>query len=295
MRARLHVRNARIGFFREGTHDLCDVRATRQLLPATVDVLDRLGAAMRSVRLEEVREIELSENIDATDRAIALGASGPVPPAVLEAIAATGGLTGTLVSVPTTRLPRTVAGSAFVTDTPGGIRLTAGHRHDPASLIDARVPLSSSCTADPFTADGANCAPADVNAAFDLFTTAGPPQRLFSQALTEGPNCVLFDKCALDVEVGDDHHHHQQATVIAKLRQRHFVGIIVDKVGKHGVKHIGRVPLGTHARGSLRLKWNLKVNGKRLGAGRYRITLRALDTKGNVLGLTKPVTIRVRG
>jgi 23S rRNA (uracil1939-C5)-methyltransferase len=28
MRARLHVRAGRIGFFREGTHDLCDVRET---------------------------------------------------------------------------------------------------------------------------------------------------------------------------------------------------------------------------------------------------------------------------
>ena len=37
MRARLHVRGSRLGFFREGTHDLCDARATRQLLPATLD------------------------------------------------------------------------------------------------------------------------------------------------------------------------------------------------------------------------------------------------------------------
>ena len=35
------------GFFREGTHELCDARATRQLLPATCDVLDRLVVAMR--------------------------------------------------------------------------------------------------------------------------------------------------------------------------------------------------------------------------------------------------------
>src|ERR1700687_2463798 len=31
MRARLHVRAGQIGFFREGPHDLCDVRQTRQL------------------------------------------------------------------------------------------------------------------------------------------------------------------------------------------------------------------------------------------------------------------------
>ena len=45
MRARLHVRGGRIGFFREGTHELCDARATRQLLPATCDALERLAAA----------------------------------------------------------------------------------------------------------------------------------------------------------------------------------------------------------------------------------------------------------
>ena len=49
MRARLHVRGQRYGFFREGTHDICDARATRQLLPASCDVLDRLTAAIRSV------------------------------------------------------------------------------------------------------------------------------------------------------------------------------------------------------------------------------------------------------
>ena len=151
--------------------------------------------------------------------------------------------------------------------------------------------LSSSCTADPFTADGTTCAPAAVNAAFDTFTTAGTPQRLYSQALTGGPNCVLFYKCDLDIHV----HRHHRASIIAKLRQRHFVGIIVDKVGKQGsVKRVGRVPLGTHPRSTLRLAWDLRVNGKPLKAGHYRVTLRALDTKGKVLGLTKPFDLRVK-
>ena len=180
-----------------------------------------------------------------------------------------------------------------MSDTPGGIRLTnaKGFSGGPASLIDARVALSSSCTADPFTADGTTCAPAAVNAAFDTFTTAGTPQRLYSQALTGGPNCVLFYKCDLDINV----HRHHRASIIAKLRQRHFVGIIVDKVGKHGsVKRVGRVPLGTHPRSTLRLAWDLRVNGKPLKAGHYRVTLRALDTKGKVLGLTKPFDLRVK-
>jgi hypothetical protein len=176
----------------------------------------------------------------------------------------------------------------FVTDTPGGIRLIPPR--GPASLIDFRVPLSSNCTADPFTADGTNCPPADVNAAFDTFTTAGSPQRLFSQALTGGPNCVLFDKCRLDVKI-----RHGKAKIIAKLLQSHLVGITVDRVGKHGLKRVGRVPLGKHPRSLLGLGWDLKVNGKKLRAGTYQITLRALDSKRNVLGVTKPVKIHLKG
>ena len=48
-----------------------------------------------------------------------------------------------------------------------------GHGHGRASLIDARVPVSSSCTADPFTKDGASCTAGDLNAPFFTFTTAG--------------------------------------------------------------------------------------------------------------------------
>ena len=42
MRSRLHLRRGRIGFFREGTHEMCDARATRQLLPDTCDIVDEL-------------------------------------------------------------------------------------------------------------------------------------------------------------------------------------------------------------------------------------------------------------
>jgi 23S rRNA (uracil1939-C5)-methyltransferase len=94
MRARLHVRGHRLGFFRENSHDVCDARATRQLLPATVDALERLMAAMRSLGLDAVREIELSENIDATSRVVFLDASAVIDASTLERLAGTDGLTG---------------------------------------------------------------------------------------------------------------------------------------------------------------------------------------------------------
>jgi tRNA/tmRNA/rRNA uracil-C5-methylase (TrmA/RlmC/RlmD family) len=51
MRARLHVQDGRFGFFREGTHDLCDAAPTHQLLPETVDALRRLQALLKTTPL----------------------------------------------------------------------------------------------------------------------------------------------------------------------------------------------------------------------------------------------------
>jgi 23S rRNA (uracil1939-C5)-methyltransferase len=93
MRARLHVRGSRAGFFREGTHDLCDARATRQLLPATFDVVDRLIAAIRSIGADAVREIELSENLDATERVAHLDLSEPLDGRLVEKLVSIEGLT----------------------------------------------------------------------------------------------------------------------------------------------------------------------------------------------------------
>jgi 23S rRNA (uracil1939-C5)-methyltransferase len=114
MRARLHVRGRVIGFFREGTHEVCDVRQTRQLLPATSDALDRLVAAAHSLALDGIREIELAENHDASQRVVYLDLAagghfvGAAPP--FERLAATDGLTGLAA-------PGAVHGDVYVTDT----------------------------------------------------------------------------------------------------------------------------------------------------------------------------------
>ena len=114
-------------------------------------------------------------------------------------------------------------------------------RGGPLALIDARVALSSSCTADPFSKDGSACTPGDVNAAFHTFTAAGSPQRLFAQADIGGPNCVLFYAARWTCT--------STATarpIIATLYQTHRVGIVVDRQAGHRVTRIGRVPLGSH-------------------------------------------------
>jgi hypothetical protein len=184
----------------------------------------------------------------------------------------------------------------FVLDTPGGIVLAPrGHR---ASLIDARVPISSSCTADPFTTDGSACPVAAVNSPFDLFTTADSPQRLFGQAVIGGPNCVLFANCRVDV-----HRQGTGAVIQANLGQDCSVGILVQRIVGSKVVHgkrvpvlrrVGRVPLGRHHAGLLKIGWNLKVNGHRLRAGRYLITLRALDSQRDVIGRANSVILTIK-
>jgi 23S rRNA (uracil1939-C5)-methyltransferase len=93
MRARLHVRGSRAGFFREGTHDLCDARVTRQLLPAALDTIERLMAAIRSIGTDAVREIELSENVDGSERVVHLDTIEPLDPRLIDKVVSVAGLT----------------------------------------------------------------------------------------------------------------------------------------------------------------------------------------------------------
>jgi hypothetical protein len=184
----------------------------------------------------------------------------------------------------------------FVTDTPGGVRLI-GSGARAHLLDDKRAPISSPCTADPFTNDGSSCQVAKVNAPFFLFTTADSPQRLFAQAVGGGISCALFPGCTVNVtQTGNG------AVISSQLSQNDTVGILVQRIVRftriHGkqvpvLQTIGKVPLGTRRHGRLRIRWNLQVNNHRLGRGKYLITLRGFDRNHVLLGTTKPATFTV--
>ena len=119
MRARLHVRGGRVGFFREATHDLCDARETRQLRADTCDTLDRLAAGLRSLGMAGVRELEVSENIDASQRVVHLETSASVSPRLMSTLGHSDGLTGLTLSVAEARgaaRVAVVAGDPHVVD-----------------------------------------------------------------------------------------------------------------------------------------------------------------------------------
>jgi 23S rRNA (uracil1939-C5)-methyltransferase len=68
MRARLHVRDGRVGFYREGTHDLCDAAATAQLHERSLPTVERLVAGLRTAE-RSVVSVELSETVAVDQRA----------------------------------------------------------------------------------------------------------------------------------------------------------------------------------------------------------------------------------
>jgi 23S rRNA (uracil1939-C5)-methyltransferase len=124
MRARLHLRNGRLGFFREGTHSVCDAGPTRQLLPATLAVLHSLEAALKSLDRDTVSEIELSENLDASERAVHLELLPNADPPRLAAVTRLDGLSGVTCAPPESTRTVDLWGSAMVSDVVSGARLT---------------------------------------------------------------------------------------------------------------------------------------------------------------------------
>jgi 23S rRNA (uracil1939-C5)-methyltransferase len=69
MRGRLFVQGAHAGFYREGTHTLCDAAATAQLRPSAVAIASAAVATLRE-RGVEVSAMAIAENIHGGQRAL---------------------------------------------------------------------------------------------------------------------------------------------------------------------------------------------------------------------------------
>jgi 23S rRNA (uracil1939-C5)-methyltransferase len=115
LRARLHVRGRRAGFFREGSHTLCDAAATGQLHPDAPGAVGTLLSALED-RLADCDTILVAENVDASERVVHLEPrDGARFDDVRVSLDQVPGLTG--VTTPRRGQIVTVAGSATVTDT----------------------------------------------------------------------------------------------------------------------------------------------------------------------------------
>jgi len=115
MRARLHAHATRLGFYREGTHQLCDATATAQLLPATHEWILGAEEILRREQLSGLAGVELAENIAGDTRAGHLELHAGVDPSRFAALAA--GLVGLSAARADRAVVERLAGTPVVTDT----------------------------------------------------------------------------------------------------------------------------------------------------------------------------------
>jgi tRNA/tmRNA/rRNA uracil-C5-methylase (TrmA/RlmC/RlmD family) len=69
IRARLHVRNGQVGFYREGTHQLCDAALTEQLHEQSLPIVRRVVGALHQMNAP-VTSVDLSESLAGDQRAL---------------------------------------------------------------------------------------------------------------------------------------------------------------------------------------------------------------------------------
>ena len=114
MRARLHADGGRLGFFREGSREVCDPAQTGQLLTQTEQWIAAAERAIADARLSGLHHIEMVENIAGDERAchIDLDAGATVSRFAVLAQALTG-LTATRTDDPNLHL---IAGVPAVSD-----------------------------------------------------------------------------------------------------------------------------------------------------------------------------------
>lgn len=118
LRARLHVQEGRIGFYRETTHELCDPASTGQLLDETCRVLDQIRMKLKKLDARPVSAIELAENASGTERVVHLQLRpGPgLRTAAYAPLAGTRGLTGATCALSTGAATVRLGGDPHVHD-----------------------------------------------------------------------------------------------------------------------------------------------------------------------------------
>jgi len=117
MRARFHVLNGKAGFFREGTHDVCDARISRQILPATAQVVETISERLRTSGLNTVSDVVVSENVGASARAVHLTTMEGVAASRLSPLRGTNDMSGLSFAWEAGQRVEVLEGTPYVTDT----------------------------------------------------------------------------------------------------------------------------------------------------------------------------------
>ena len=122
------------------------------------------------------------------------------------------------------------------------------------------------------------------------FDGGGTGSRFFAARFQLG--CVNIRACTVGVQTSGNSATFTQTNTAAQ-----FNGILVERVLRFKriagrrvpvTRRVGRVPFGPQRKGRITITWDYNVNGKRLSAGTYRITMRTLR-QGKVVELARPI------
>jgi len=78
MRARLHVQGEHVGFYREGTHSLCDASPSAQLVPGLLELVQETMTRLRPERARTVEAVLVTQSVRGDQQAIHLELSRPL-------------------------------------------------------------------------------------------------------------------------------------------------------------------------------------------------------------------------
>src|SRR5262245_33466386 len=229
MRSRLHVRSGRIGFFREGTHEMCDARSTRQLLAETCDVVDELARRLQRGNAV-LGELELSENIEATDRVAHLESAGSITRELWTSATEGLQLSGAMLSeVQGAARATVVAGEPQVTD----VLSLEGHevrlRRHVQSFFQGNRFLLRDLAATVIDRIGAGEEVVDLYAGVGLFSIAAAIVRGAHVTAVEGDRFAAADLTAnAAATAGAVAPLHQSVEVFAARHRRVPAALIVD-------------------------------------------------------------------
>jgi 23S rRNA (uracil1939-C5)-methyltransferase len=251
MRARLHVREGRAGFYREGTHVLCDARATRQLLSSSFDAIEALLDRVRSLGARTVQELELAENVDGSERVIHLALSEGARRPAFKSMELPPGTTGVTLGEPAQSTSLTVAGGTpFVTDTIVVDQQSVRLRRHVLAFFQGNRFLLNTLVARVMSAVPRGAALIDLYAGVGLFAAAAAATRDARVTAVEGDRIAGADLAANAGRYGGaiEAVHQPVESFVARRRARPDV-LIVDppRTGASKAALAGTIALGARA------------------------------------------------
>ncbi len=131
LRARLHVSGGRVGFYREGTHTLCDAGPSGQLAPGLLELAQEIVGRLRPDVVRTIEAIVVTQSVDGAARAAHLELSRPLPrhgDVWSDAIAGVQGsdeYTGVSAGLAASRHPVAIAGHPWVRESMTSLGVTA--------------------------------------------------------------------------------------------------------------------------------------------------------------------------